>query len=335
MKYFGESDPLCFIHGKNYVVLGVEDGYYRIIDETDEDYLYSNELFDIVEIAEDETCLCPVCGDFEFGREDADDICEICGWQNDITQVFNPDEDCGMNPMSLNQARKAWRDKLAVMEISEGKRVQCIEKNGSKWTGSVDVYETAFENEDAEQIGYSICVSRDDGQNVIVFAKDIECISVIDVDISHLDFRLIDAVSAGEEWAGDAKKPINVVEIYIDDVEIAEIFRKIEIPYCKAEGHPDLAGDYGHIPADELYKDLIEATTEGSFSYELGVYPLCCESCGEPGCWSVTFHVREDDEYVWWYGFAHEHRDWKYDLEFRFLKSEYTEAMSKLAQWKE
>jgi len=82
------------------------------------------------------------------------------------------------------------------------------------------------------------------------------------MNINHLDFKLIDAVSAGEEWAEDSEKPRYVVEIYIDGVEIAEIFRKIELPYCKAEGNPDKAGDYGHVPASWLYSDLSEATIE-------------------------------------------------------------------------
>ena len=153
--------------------------------------------------------------------------------------------------------------------------------------------------------------------------------------ISHLDFKLIDAALSGEEWAEDAKKPINVVEIYIDGVELVGIFRAVEIPYCEAEEHPNLAGDYGHMSAKNLYEDLTEATVEGSWSNELGVYPLCCRSCGEPGCWSVTFHVREDDEYVWWYGFEHEHRDWEYNLEFKFLKKDYYAEITKLAQWRE
>lgn len=153
--------------------------------------------------------------------------------------------------------------------------------------------------------------------------------------ISHLDFKLVDPIAIGEEWAKDVKNPPRVVEIYLDGVEIAEIFRRIEIPYCEAEGNPEIAGSYGHMPAKYLYKDLSEATIENSYSYDLGVYPLCCRGCGEAGCWSVTFHVREDDEYVWWYGFEHEHRDWEYNLEFKFLKSDYALAMNKLSLWKE
>lgn len=153
--------------------------------------------------------------------------------------------------------------------------------------------------------------------------------------INQLDFNLIDPLSAGEEWAEDVHNPPSVVEIYIDGIEILEIFRKIEAPYCEAEGHPDLVVGYGHVSANDLYTDLIEATDENSWSYKLGVYPLCCRSCGEPGCWSVTFHVREDEDYIWWYGFEHEHRDWEYNLEFKFLKKDYFVALEKLSRWKE
>ena len=155
------------------------------------------------------------------------------------------------------------------------------------------------------------------------------------IKISHLDFKLIDPIDNDEEWAKDIENPPDVVEIYIDGLEITKIFQKIEAPYCEAEGNPEIAGDYGHLPAKYLYKDLSEATLEDSYPYKLGVYPLCCKGCGEPGCWSVTFHVREDDNFIWWYGFEHEHRDWEYNLEFKFLKSEYVAAMNQLSLWKE
>lgn len=48
-KYLGESDPLELINGKTYNVLSVEQEWYRIIDETGEDYLYPPEAFEIIE----------------------------------------------------------------------------------------------------------------------------------------------------------------------------------------------------------------------------------------------------------------------------------------------
>ncbi len=51
---------------------------------------------------------CPVCGKYDFRRENDFDICPVCGWENDGIQMDDPDEaDCA-NEMSLNQAKEAW-----------------------------------------------------------------------------------------------------------------------------------------------------------------------------------------------------------------------------------
>lgn len=48
VQFIGKSDPLVLINGKVYVVMSVEKTWYRIVDETGEDYLYPPELFKIV-----------------------------------------------------------------------------------------------------------------------------------------------------------------------------------------------------------------------------------------------------------------------------------------------
>lgn len=62
VKYTGVSDPLTFLSGKEYEVLGIEDGMYRIIDEEGYDpeldevpgYLYPPDDFEIVSGSTDE-----------------------------------------------------------------------------------------------------------------------------------------------------------------------------------------------------------------------------------------------------------------------------------------
>lgn len=49
IKYIGESDPTALINSKVYECIGIEKGWYRIIDETGEDYLYPPNEFEIVE----------------------------------------------------------------------------------------------------------------------------------------------------------------------------------------------------------------------------------------------------------------------------------------------
>lgn len=48
VKYINKSD-VSLTNGKVYEVIAVERGWYRIVDDTDEDYLFSPEEFEVVE----------------------------------------------------------------------------------------------------------------------------------------------------------------------------------------------------------------------------------------------------------------------------------------------
>lgn len=48
-KWKGETDPLYLTHNKVYEVLSIECGFYRVVDETGEDYLYDGESFEVVQ----------------------------------------------------------------------------------------------------------------------------------------------------------------------------------------------------------------------------------------------------------------------------------------------
>lgn len=49
VRYKGKTEFLYFTHGKEYDVLSVEQGWYRIIDDSGEDYLYPPDLFKVIE----------------------------------------------------------------------------------------------------------------------------------------------------------------------------------------------------------------------------------------------------------------------------------------------
>jgi hypothetical protein len=49
VRYEGESSPIGLLNGKIYEVVAIEDGWYRIVDETEEDYLYPPEAFVVTE----------------------------------------------------------------------------------------------------------------------------------------------------------------------------------------------------------------------------------------------------------------------------------------------
>lgn len=51
---------------------------------------------------------CPVCGKFEFDHRLSCEICEICGWQDDVFDEDDPDSISGANQMSVDEAREAY-----------------------------------------------------------------------------------------------------------------------------------------------------------------------------------------------------------------------------------
>lgn len=64
--------------------------------------------------AEYETC--PCCGNRTLDPEDsAFEICPVCFWENDPSQVRYPDE-TGANDISLNEARKNYAEFGACAE---------------------------------------------------------------------------------------------------------------------------------------------------------------------------------------------------------------------------
>lgn len=142
-----------------------------------------------------------------------------------------------------------------------------------------------------------------------------------------LNFEMFDPVEAGEEWAITWGSNHKVVEIYVDGKKLLDIIREIEVPYANEEGYPELAGAYGHISPRELYVDLSTVLIDNSNTCDKRVNLFCCGSCGEIICWSVSFLVKEDERYVYWYDFRHEHRNWEYNLTYKFDKEEYEDTL--------
>ena len=151
---------------------------------------------------------------------------------------------------------------------------------------------------------------------------------------SVLDFNLIDPVEAGEEWAVAFDSPYNVVEIYIDKVEIRDIVRPLEEAYMK-ESEPSLLRMgheqyYSHLWPKLLYDNLHYARMRDPYFENDDCLLLGCVECGIPECWSFSIKVREDEKYIYWYDFEHLYREWEYGLIFRFEKRQYEAAMRKL-----
>jgi len=49
VKFLGETSFLVLTNNKEYDVMSIEKDWYRIIDDSGDDYLYSPKLFEVVE----------------------------------------------------------------------------------------------------------------------------------------------------------------------------------------------------------------------------------------------------------------------------------------------
>jgi len=49
VMYIGKTSPLELTNGKIYEVLSIERGWYRIVDESGEDYLFPPDVFKVIE----------------------------------------------------------------------------------------------------------------------------------------------------------------------------------------------------------------------------------------------------------------------------------------------
>lgn len=49
VRFIGKSDPLGCINGKVYEMIGESHGYWKVVDESGEDYLYDPAVFEVVE----------------------------------------------------------------------------------------------------------------------------------------------------------------------------------------------------------------------------------------------------------------------------------------------
>ncbi len=150
-------------------------------------------------------------------------------------------------------------------------------------------------------------------------------------DVIH--FEVFNPREAQEEWAVSFPTSCLSVRILINGMDFCDIANRMD---CKrfAEENPDLEDlnepMYGHGELHWIYDGLIEAFTEGAYSHDCGLELLCCWDCGEPGCWSVVAHFSQDENYIYWENFEHNHRDWEYNFSFCFNKTEYYKELASL-----
>lgn len=189
VKYIGENDPLELLSGKVYDVIEVDEtsGWYRIVDETREDYLFDPEAFEIVEESQRKMLMSDslkdlskkqisfICSECRLTKEELfalneddlydkvyDVMCDIeiaeiplddtpetehCKMASDLVTILGNTIEVEED-YSDDEEEKTDTSKVDLMEESRGQDVKITLSDGSVVEGNVKVFETAYDNED-------------------------------------------------------------------------------------------------------------------------------------------------------------------------------------------
>lgn len=132
--------------------------------------------------------------------------------------------------------------------------------------------------------------------------------------------------------------PSTVVSIFINDINLIDIVKGIELPYATKEGTPEIAGSYSGLYAFQLWDEMLKVRKPQS---EFPPEVLGCE-CGSPGCWPLSLKITDKGNAIVWSDFDNPYRtnlpvpndNWDYSKlgPFCFDKEQYETEMKTLRQ---
>lgn len=148
------------------------------------------------------------------------------------------------------------------------------------------------------------------------------------------------------EKASNLRDPANglvdAVDVFVDDRNLVELLREIELPFAVREGKPGLAGSYAGLPPEEVFlpspRLFGEPTTDYDHEGTEGKISVLGCVCGEPSCWPFQVKIALRDDVVIWSDFEQPHRSvsdgtnlWSYDglRPFLFDRAQYLSALSR------
>lgn len=110
-----------------------------------------------------------------------------------------------------------------------------------------------------------------------------------------------------------------VVDIYINNRNLLDILKKVELPYALAEGKDAviIAGNYEGLPAEDIFYPSRHIWGEALpiHEYVEGKISLLDCNCGCYGCWPFQVKISLHDDRVIWSDFEQPHRsleNWTY-----------------------
>ena len=149
-----------------------------------------------------------------------------------------------------------------------------------------------------------------------------------------IEFR----VQPSDLWYGEQ------VEIRINDENLVDLVRVVELPFATAEGKPGIAGSYAGLPVRSLPPSQHFLGSKSQPEIREGkVEVLICGDCGESGCWPLLAFIQVEENLVIWKDFTQPFRSnparttpWNYDRfgPFVFQRAQYEAALFSASEMK-
>ena len=128
---------------------------------------------------------------------------------------------------------------------------------------------------------------------------------------------------------------VDAVNVFVNDRNLVDILREVELPFAARDSRPDLAGRYVGLPPEDVFlpslRLLGDPATYYDYDYLDGRVAVLGCVCGEPGCWPFRVKITLRADVVIWSGFEQPHRDaWRYGemQPFVFDRTQYLSALS-------
>jgi hypothetical protein len=138
---------------------------------------------------------------------------------------------------------------------------------------------------------------------------------------------------------GDRNSGIRLV---INNVDLVDLARVVEMPFATAEGSPSIAGAYAGLVMDSHTlppsDHFLGRPSWSIYSYGAKTQVLGCD-CGEPGCWPLVCSIAATAIHVTMAEFEQPHRTgmrgraaWSYQAlgPFTFDRQQYEKALEEL-----
>ena len=108
------------------------------------------------------------------------------------------------------------------------------------------------------------------------------------------------------EFRIDSTTEYPTIKIIINQRDLISMVKDYEMPFARAEDHPDIAGGYMGLSPDLALSPsthFFGEPDQGYFSFYERTTILVCGGCGEDGCWPLVVKIKSSETTVIWHEF--------------------------------